>query len=115
MADGKVAKQVCLPLRHLLSWRVQNPADRGYIADGRLRDGRIIELWARKAMDVLHPDRCDTTGVAEWLVDGARSAPEAGHVLAELCHRLLACGVPVWRAAVLVRTLHPDVVGRRFL
>jgi adenylate cyclase len=68
-----------------------------------------------KPMDVINPDRCDTTSVAEWLIGGARSSPEAGGVLAELCQRLIACGVPVWRVAVLVRTLHPDVVGRRFM
>jgi adenylate cyclase len=66
-------------------------------------------------MDVINPDRCDTTSVTEWLIGGARSSPEAGGVLAELCGRLVACGVPLWRVAVLVRTLHPDVVGRRFL
>jgi adenylate cyclase len=66
-------------------------------------------------MDVISPDRCDTTSVAEWLIDGARSAPEAGEVLAELCHRLLACGIPLWRVAVFVRTLHPDIPGRAFV
>src|SRR5262249_51017685 len=36
-------------------------------------------------------------------------------VLAELCERLVACGIPLWRVAVFVRTLHPNVMGRRFL
>jgi len=58
---------------------------------------------------------CDTTSVVEWLCDGARSAPEAAQVLAELCDRLLACGIPLWRVAVFVRTLHPNVLGRRFM
>ena len=53
--------------------------------------------------------------VVDWLVDGARSARGPEHVLAELCERLLACGLPLHRAAVFVRTLHPDVMGRRFL
>ena len=66
-------------------------------------------------MDVINPERCDTTSVAEWLIGGARSSLEAGGVLAELCQRLVACGVPLWRVAVLVRTLHPDLVGRRFM
>ena len=35
--------------------------------------------------------------------------------MGEMCERLLACGVPLWRAAVFVRTLHPQVTGRRFL
>jgi len=60
-------------------------------------------------------DSCDTTSVVEWLMDGARSAPESGQFVAELCNRLLACGIPLWRVAVFVRTLHPNVLGRRFL
>jgi adenylate cyclase len=66
-------------------------------------------------MDVVHPDRCDTTSVAEWLIDGARSAPEPHQVLAQCAERLLACGIPLWRVAVFVRTLHPDIPGRAFV
>ena len=58
---------------------------------------------------------CDTSAVAEWLIDGARSAARPQDVLAQLCAQLLACGVPLWRAAVFVRTLHPEITGRRFL
>jgi len=58
---------------------------------------------------------CDTRSVAEWLVDGARSAPRPEGVMRELCERLCACGIPLWRAAVFVRTLHPCVTGRRLL
>jgi adenylate cyclase len=57
---------------------------------------------------------CDTRAIAEWLVDGARSALSPDLVLAELCERLVNCGIPLWRVAVFVRTLHPDVLGRRF-
>ncbi len=53
--------------------------------------------------------------VVDWLVDGARSAPQPQQVLAELCDRLVACGIPLWRVAVFVRTLHPNVMGRRFI
>jgi adenylate cyclase len=53
--------------------------------------------------------------VVDWLIDGARSAPQPQQVLAELCDRLVACGIPLWRAAVFVRTLHPNVMGRRFI
>ena len=53
--------------------------------------------------------------VVDWLIDGARSAPQPQHVLAELCERLVACGIPLWRVAVFVRTLHPNVMGRRFI
>jgi adenylate cyclase len=57
----------------------------------------------------------DTKAVADWLVDGARSAAEPHQVLAELCDRLVGCGIALWRVAVFVRTLHPEVMGRRFL
>ncbi len=53
--------------------------------------------------------------VVDWLIDGARSAPLAQEVLTELCERLTAIGLPLWRAMVFVRTLHPEVVGRRFV
>jgi adenylate cyclase len=57
----------------------------------------------------------DTTKIADWLIDGARSAANPPDVLATLCDRLVDCGIPLWRAAVFVRTLHPSVTGRRFL
>jgi adenylate cyclase len=53
--------------------------------------------------------------VVDWLMDGARSTPLAQEVLTELCQRLSACGLPLYRVAVFVRTLHPQVVGRRFI
>jgi adenylate cyclase len=56
----------------------------------------------------------DIASIAEWLIDGARSAPRSQDVLAELCPRLVAAGLPLWRVAVFVRTLHPQIMGRRF-
>jgi adenylate cyclase len=53
--------------------------------------------------------------VVAWLIDGARTVREPQEVLAELCRRLVACGLPLYRVAVFVRTLHPNVMGRRFL
>jgi len=58
--------------------------------------------------------RGDTSPVVEWLADGARSAPASQDVLAQLCDGLLACGIPLARAAVFVQTLHPDIMGRSF-
>ncbi len=57
----------------------------------------------------------DTQPAIDWLIDGARSALTPEEVLAQLCERLVACGVPLWRVAVFVRTLHPNVMGRRFV
>ena len=60
------------------------------------------------------PD-ADLKATAEWLMDGARSAPLPQQVLSQLCERLVACGIPLWRVAVFIRTLHPNVMGRRFV
>ena len=58
---------------------------------------------------------CDTSSVAAWLADGARSAQTSDQVLTELCERLSSCGLPLWRVAVFVHTLHPHIMARRFL
>ena len=57
----------------------------------------------------------DIRSTVDWLVDGARSTMQAHQVLAELCERLLSCGIPLWRVAVFVRTLHPHIMARRFI
>ena len=51
----------------------------------------------------------DIGSIVDWLVDGARSTMQAHEVLAELCDRLVSCGIPLWRVAVFVRTLHPHI------
>jgi adenylate cyclase len=56
----------------------------------------------------------DIRFIVDWLTDGARSAPRAEDVLRELCHRMIDGGIPVWRTAVFVNTLHPNIFGRRF-
>jgi adenylate cyclase len=61
------------------------------------------------------PDAGTVQPVIDWLIQGAPTARRAQDVLAELCDRLLACGLPLHRVAVFVTTLHPDVMGRRFL
>jgi len=53
--------------------------------------------------------------VAEWLIDGARSAPTPVGLLRETCERLVAAGVPLWRVGAFVKTLHPDLFGRAFI
>jgi adenylate cyclase len=52
---------------------------------------------------------------ADWLIDGARSAPQPDQVLTQLSERLVVGGIPLWRVAVFVRTLHPNVMGRRLV
>ena len=57
----------------------------------------------------------DIRPTLDWLAGGALSGEQSQDVLAELCERMTACGIPLWRVAVFVTTLHPDIVGRRFL
>jgi adenylate cyclase len=70
------------------------------------RDGEAINSNAMTTSGI--------KAVVDWLIDGARSAPQPQDVLAQLSKRLVACGIPLWRVAVFVRTLHPNVMGRRF-
>ena len=53
--------------------------------------------------------------VIDWLVAGAPPARLPQEVLLELCRRLRAAGLPLYRVAVFVRTLHPNVLGRGFI
>jgi adenylate cyclase len=61
------------------------------------------------------PDAGTVQPVIDWLIQGAPTARQPQDVLAALCDRLLACGLPLHRVAVFVTTLHPDIMGRRFL
>jgi adenylate cyclase len=52
--------------------------------------------------------------LVEWLDDGAPPTRQAADTLAEMCRRLVARGVSIYRVGVFVRTLHPNVAGRAF-
>jgi adenylate cyclase len=71
------------------------------------RDSEAINLDAMPSREL--------KAVIDWLIDGARSAPQPQEVLAQLSDRLVACGIPLWRVAVFVNTLHPQIIGRRFI
>ena len=70
---------------------------------------------AGMAQDTSSPQAATIQPIVDWLVGGARSVRLPEDVLGELCQRLVAAGLPLYRAAVFVRTLHPDILGRRFL
>jgi adenylate cyclase len=53
--------------------------------------------------------------ISDWLIDGARSAASPQQMMAEICERLVAAGLPLWRVGVFVRTLHPDILGFNFI
>ena len=53
--------------------------------------------------------------IVDWLIDGARSAKSTQDVLAEFCDRLLDYGFPIRRVGLFILTLHPQIMGVRFL
>lgn len=53
--------------------------------------------------------------ITDWLIDGARSSPIATDMMSELCERMIAAGVPLWRVGIFIHTLHPDIFGRNFI
>ncbi len=56
-----------------------------------------------------------STQIVGWLTDGAPPASDTREVVAELCDRLIDCGIPVWRFGLFVLTLHPQIMGQAFL
>jgi adenylate cyclase len=53
--------------------------------------------------------------LTDWLIDGARSEPNPAKMMAQACERIVAAGLPLWRVGIFIRTLHPDIFGRRFI
>ena len=53
--------------------------------------------------------------VIDWLVAGARSAARVDQFVTQTCEQMIACGLPLWRVGVFVRTLHPNMLGRNFV
>ena len=53
--------------------------------------------------------------VIQWLTEGAPTVDQPQDVWQELCERLAGSGVPLFRSAVFVTTLHPTVMGRAFI
>ena len=59
------------------------------------------------------PAIASIASVADWLIEGAPTASGPEGIIEELCERVVATGIPVWRAAMFVSTLHPEIMGRR--
>jgi adenylate cyclase len=52
--------------------------------------------------------------VARWLLEQGRLIRGDAEFFDELCWRLVGIGVPLWRASISVRTLHPQFLGLAF-
>jgi adenylate cyclase len=53
--------------------------------------------------------------IIDWLIDGATSSSSPPKMMSDLCELVVQAGLPLWRVAMFVRTLHPDIFGRAFL
>ena len=60
-------------------------------------------------------DTSELDRLTRWLMEGARSAPTPPEFLKQMCERLVAAGLPLYRVGAFVQTLHPDVFGRSFV
>jgi adenylate cyclase len=49
-----------------------------------------------------------------WMIDGAPPSGDAPRIIAAICERVVAAGVPVDRFALFMNTLHPSIAARRF-
>jgi adenylate cyclase len=56
-----------------------------------------------------------TQALFDWLVDGAPGATTPMAVLQRFGDDLIQAGIPIDRGSALVRTLHPSIMGRRFV
>ncbi len=65
-------------------------------------------------MDEVSKSVINVEDTVDWLADGVRSVKVSEDILRELVERLLAAGLPLYRVAVFVTTLHPNVAGRGF-
>lgn len=52
--------------------------------------------------------------VLDWLIGDARNLADGGSLLADLCERLNASGLPLARASFHLRLLHPQLFGMGF-
>src|SRR5207245_6256149 len=69
--------------------------------------------WTRRRRGSMAAD--DLGAITDWLAAGARSAPTPQKLMGDLCERLVASGLPLWRVGGFVRKLQPNVFGRRFV
>ena len=53
----------------------------------------------------------DGDPVAEWLLDEGRRIPRTRDLLDALCRRLRESGVPLWRAVLSIRAIHPKILS----
>jgi adenylate cyclase len=65
--------------------------------------------------DIRKVDAAAVDRIVAWLADGARPMRPPPDIAKTLCDGLLAAGVEIERGMIYIATLHPNVLGRRFV
>ena len=72
---------------------------------------KVIEYGQSRQSNELSESPQYANLLVGWLMRDAPEAKSGRELTAQLAERLLANGVPLWRLAVVIRTLHPQVVS----
>ncbi len=100
-------------------WSYENPLPDAQAVHGYLAfDWNAMEAWYEDEQQILEQSR-DSTPLnlnifSAWLVNDAWKAASVRELLVQLSHELFACGVPIWRLQILIRTLHPQLFATRY-
>ncbi len=97
-------------------WSYEDPlpeaeAIRGYIAFYRNRMDAWYEEDEEVSIDPVTDTHTHGNPLVDWLMRDAWEASSIAELLARFARQLAAVGVPVTRTNLMVRTLHPQVMG----
>jgi adenylate cyclase len=53
--------------------------------------------------------------VVRWMLSEGRRNPRAREFGAEMCQRIVAAGIPIWRGFCFVATLHPEILASAYI
>lgn len=97
-------------------WSYEDPLPeaepvRGYLGFYRNRMDAWYEDDAEVHIDPVTDAHVHGNPLVDWLLRDAWEATSISELLARLARQLLAAGVPLLRAVLFMRTLHPQVMG----
>jgi uncharacterized protein (DUF427 family)/class 3 adenylate cyclase len=98
------------------AWSYENPLPealplKGFLAFYRSRMDAWYEEDAEVRIDPVTDAHVHGNPLVDWLMRDAWEAASISELVARLARQLVAVGVPVHRLNLLIRTLHPQVMG----
>jgi class 3 adenylate cyclase len=101
-------------------WSYEDPLPeaeslRGYVAFYRNRMDSWYEEEEEVSIDPVTDTHAHGNPLIDWLMRDAWEAATTSELVARFARQLLAVGVPVFRLNLMVRTLHPQVMGRNYV